>query len=59
VLAYVQGELIVAEMNVFDAALALVALAILVRTRAAFTPALCCCIVAGLGEGGRRGRSSL
>jgi len=54
VLAYVQGELIVAEMNVFDAALALVALGHLGADAAAFTPALCC-IVAGLGEGGRRG----
>jgi len=54
VLAYVQSELIVAEMNVFDAALALIALGHLGADVAAFTPALHC-IVSYLGEGGRRG----
>ncbi len=54
VLAYVQGELIVAEMNVFDAALALIALGHLGADVASFTPALNC-IVAHLGEGGRHG----
>jgi len=54
VLAYVQGELIVAEMNVFDAALALIALSHLGADVASFTPALNC-IVAHLGEGGRHG----
>jgi hypothetical protein len=54
VLAYVQGELIVAEMNVFDAALALIALGHLGADAATFTPALCC-ILGHLGEGGRRG----
>ncbi len=54
VLAYVQGELIVAEMNVFDAALALIALGHLGADVATFTPALAC-IIGHLGEGGRRG----
>src|SRR6202035_1300711 len=54
VLAYVQGELIVAEMNVFDAALALIALGHLGADIATFTPALHC-IVSQTGEGGRRG----
>jgi hypothetical protein len=54
VLTYVQDELIVAEMNVFDAALALVALGHLGAARNSFTPALHC-IVSHLGEGGRRG----
>jgi hypothetical protein len=54
VLAYVQGELIVAEMNVFDAALALIALGHLGADVASFTPALNC-IVGHLGEGGRHG----
>ena len=54
VLAYVQGELIVAEMNVFDAALALIALGHLGADAATLTPALHC-IVSHLGEGGRRG----
>ena len=53
-LAYVQGELIVAEMNVFDAALALIALGHLGADVASFTPALNC-IVGHLGEGGRHG----
>jgi hypothetical protein len=54
VLAYVQGELIAAEMNVFDAALALIALGHLGAETAAFTPALHC-ILSHLGEGGRHG----
>jgi len=54
VLGYVEGELIVAEMNVFDAALALIALGHLGADTAAFTPALHC-IVSHLGEGGRHG----
>ena len=54
VLAYVQGELIVAEMNVFDAALALITLGRLGADVATFTPALAC-IIGHLGEGGRRG----
>jgi hypothetical protein len=54
VLAYVQGELIVAEMNVFDAALALIALGHLGADIATFTPALHC-IIGHLGEGGRHG----
>jgi hypothetical protein len=54
VLAYVQGALIVAEMNVFDAALALIALGHLGADAATFAPALDC-IIGRLGEGGRRG----
>jgi hypothetical protein len=54
VLAYVQDELIGCEINVFDAALALIALGHLGAEAAAFTPALHC-IVSRLGEGGRRG----
>jgi hypothetical protein len=54
VLAYVQGELITGEMNVFDAALALIALGHLGAPVASFTPALHC-IVSQTGEGGRRG----
>jgi hypothetical protein len=54
VLAYVQTELIAHEMNVFDAALALIALGHLGADVATFTPALHC-IVRGLGEGGRHG----
>jgi hypothetical protein len=54
VLAYVQTELITQEMNPFDAALALMALAHLGADRASFTPALAC-IVGHLGEGGRHG----
>jgi hypothetical protein len=54
VLAYVQDELIVAEMNVFDAALALIALGHLGAAPSSFTPALHC-IVSRRGEGGRRG----
>ena len=54
VLAYVQTELIAHEMNAFDAALALMALAHLGADAATFTPALHC-IVKNLGEGGRHG----
>jgi hypothetical protein len=54
VLAYVQDELIVGEMNVFDAALALIAMGHLGADVAAFTPALHC-IIGAVGEGGRRG----
>jgi hypothetical protein len=54
VLAYVQTELIASEMNVFDAALALIALGHLGADAASFTPALHC-ILTHLGEGGRRG----
>jgi hypothetical protein len=54
VLAYVQDELISSEMNVFDAALALIALGHLGAEGASFAPALQC-IVRHLGEGGRRG----
>ena len=54
VLAHVQEELMVAELNVFDAALALIALSHLGAQTAALTPALHC-IVSHLGEGGRRG----
>ena len=54
VLFYVENELISAEMNVFDAALALMALGHLGAAPASFTPALHC-IVGHLGEGGRRG----
>jgi hypothetical protein len=54
VLAYVQNELIGAEMNAFDAALALIALGHLGADVATFKPALAC-IVADLGEGGRHG----
>ncbi|MBB1091151.1 hypothetical protein HUU61_07590, partial [Rhodopseudomonas palustris] len=54
VLAYVQDELVAKEMNVFDAALALIALGHLGGELAHFTPALHC-ILNHLGEGGRRG----
>ncbi len=54
VLAYVQDELIVGEMNAFDAALALIALGHLGADVKTFTPALHC-IVSSLGEGGRHG----
>ena len=54
VLGYVQGELVTHEMNPFDAALALMALAHLGAEVSSFTPALHC-IVQGLGEGGRKG----
>jgi hypothetical protein len=54
VLAYVQTELIAGEMNVFDAALALIALGHLGADPLTFTPALLC-ILSQTGEGGRRG----
>jgi hypothetical protein len=54
VLAYVQDELTPSEMNVFDAALALIALGHLGAETASFAPALQC-IVSHLGEGGRHG----
>jgi hypothetical protein len=54
VLAYVEREMITHEMNAFDAALALMALAHLGADVATFTPALHV-IVASLGEGGRCG----
>ncbi len=53
VLAYVQDELIGKEMNVFDAALALIALGHLGGNPAQFAPALHC-ILSRLGEGGGR-----
>ena len=54
VLAYVQDEMITAEMNPFDAALALIALGHLGADVGSFNPALAC-ILAALGEGGRHG----
>jgi hypothetical protein len=54
VLAYVQTELITHEMNPFDAALALMALAHLGAELASFAAPLAC-IVAQTGEGGRHG----
>jgi len=54
VLGYVVGDLIAAEMNVFDAALALIALGHLGAEPSTFVPALRC-IVDHLGEGGRHG----
>ncbi|WP_139480191.1 hypothetical protein [Bradyrhizobium ivorense] len=54
VLGYVKDELIAHEMNPFDAALALMALAHLDAEVSSFTPALHC-IVRHLGEGGRKG----
>ncbi len=54
VLAYVQTELIAGEMNVFDAALALIALGHLGADPVTFTPALHC-ILSQTGEGGRHG----
>jgi hypothetical protein len=53
VLAYVE-KLIAAQMNAFDAALALIALGHLGAEVASFTPALHC-IVGARGEGGRKG----
>ncbi len=53
VLTYVQDELIAAEMNPFDAALALIALGRLDASPDTFAPALDC-ILRQLGEGGRR-----
>src|SRR5260370_28735434 len=54
VLGYVERELITHEMNAFDAALALMALAHLGADIASFAAPLAC-IVAHLGEGGRHG----
>lgn len=54
VLVYVQDVLIAAEMNAFDAALALIALGHLGADARTFAPALHC-IVSHLGEGGRHG----
>src|SRR5262249_33107797 len=54
VLAYVEGELIVGEMNAFDAALALIALGYLGADVTSFTPALHC-IMGTLGDGRRHG----
>ncbi|WP_407177968.1 hypothetical protein [Bradyrhizobium sp. STM 3562] len=54
VLAYVLDEMLTAEINPFDAALALIALAHLGAELASFGPALAC-IVAQFGEGGRHG----
>jgi hypothetical protein len=54
VLIYVQDGLIAAEMNAFDAALALIALGHLGADAKSFAPPLHC-IVSGLGEGGRHG----
>jgi hypothetical protein len=54
VLGYVQVEMLGAELNAFDAALALIALAHLGADVATFAPALTC-IIASLGEGGRHG----
>jgi hypothetical protein len=54
VLGYVEDVLVTAEMNAFDAALALIALGHLGAAPASFTPALHC-IVSQLGEGGRHG----
>ena len=53
-LAYVRDDLIVHEMNPFDAALALVALGHLGAEVSHFTAPLHC-IVRHLGEGGRHG----
>jgi hypothetical protein len=54
VLIYVQQVLIAAEMNAFDAALALIALAHLGAEPKTFAPALHC-IVTHVGEGGKHG----
>jgi hypothetical protein len=54
VLAFVQDELTAAEMNPFDAALALIALGHLDAETASFAAPLRC-IVRHLGEGGRHG----
>src|SRR5438105_9781648 len=54
VLIYVQDVLIAAEMNAFDAALALLALGHLGADAKTLAPALHC-IVSHLGEGGRHG----
>ncbi len=52
VLAYVQGEMLTVEMNAFDAALALMALAHLGADVETFARPLTC-IIASLGEGSR------
>jgi hypothetical protein len=52
VIAYVRDDLLAAEINPFDAALALLALAKLDAEPAAFAPALSC-IARAFGEGGR------
>jgi hypothetical protein len=54
VLAYVQTEMLLSELNAFDAALALMALSHLNADVASFARPLHC-IVADLGEGGRQG----
>jgi hypothetical protein len=54
VLAYVEGELIAHQINAFDAALALMALAHLGADVATFAAPLHC-LVESIGEGGRRG----
>ncbi len=54
VLGYVQSEMLMNEMNAFDAALALIALAHLNASVATFAHPLAC-IVGHLGEGGRHG----
>jgi hypothetical protein len=54
VLAYVRDDLMAAEMNAFDAALALLALAKLEAGPESFAPALAA-IARGFGEGGRSG----
>jgi hypothetical protein len=54
VLGYVEGEMITAEMNPFDAALALITLGHLGGQIASLTPALRC-ILDLFGEGGRHG----
>jgi hypothetical protein len=54
VLAYVQDTLIAHEMNVFDAALALIALGHLGAAEEHFSGPLACIAIA-VGEGGRRG----
>jgi hypothetical protein len=53
VLAYVRDDLMATEMNPFDAALALLALAKLAAEPQAFAPALAC-ILRGFGEGRSR-----
>jgi len=53
VVAYVRDDLLAAEINAFDAALALLALAKLGADPNSFAPALSC-IARSFGEGGRR-----
>ena len=52
VIAYVRDDLLATEINAFDAALALLALAKLGAPTAAFAPALSC-LARSFGEGGR------